>query len=105
MFAKKIGALVRTYQNRIDDVMISARREISHRTWIRTPVDSGDARRNWKGEGLYSETYTYFNDLKTIPYIRRLEYGWSPQAPNGMVRISAAEWPEIVKSMVDKYAS
>ena len=27
-----------------------------------------------------------------LPYIRRLEYGWSKQAPAGMVRIAAARY-------------
>ena len=28
------------------------------------------------------------------PYIRRLEYGWSNQAPSGMMRIAAAEFAD-----------
>jgi hypothetical protein len=32
-----------------------------------------------------------------LPYARRLEYGWSStMAPNGMVRVSVAQWPLIV---------
>jgi hypothetical protein len=31
-----------------------------------------------------------------VPYARRLEYGWSKQAPNGMVALTAIEWPNIV---------
>lgn len=30
------------------------------------------------------------------PQSRRLEFGWSKQAPAGMVRISAAEWPLLI---------
>ena len=33
-----------------------------------------------------------------LPYNFRLEYdSWSDMAPNGMVRITAAEWPSIVE--------
>lgn len=36
-----------------------------------------------------------------LPYIRRLEYGWSKQAPNGMVRVTVEElkqmFPQIVR--------
>ena len=34
----------------------------------------------------------------SLPYARRLEYGWSGQAPNGMVRVTVAEW----RSFIDK---
>ena len=36
------------------------------------------------------------------PYARKIEYeGHSMQAPNGMLRVSVAEWPDIVKRAVD----
>ena len=28
----------------------------------------------------------------SLPYALRLEYGWSKQAPTGMVRLTATEW-------------
>lgn len=30
--------------------------------------------------------------VNNVHYARRLEYGWSMQAPNGMVRLSISEW-------------
>lgn len=30
------------------------------------------------------------------PYAQRIEYGWSKQAPEGMLRISLAEWGDIL---------
>lgn len=35
-----------------------------------------------------------------LPYARRVEYGWSTQAPSGMVRISVAEFQQIVRRAV-----
>lgn len=35
-----------------------------------------------------------------LPYARRVEYGWSTQAPSGMVRISVAEFQQIVRKAV-----
>lgn len=35
-----------------------------------------------------------------LPYARRVEYGWSTQAPQGMVRISVAEFQRIVRKAV-----
>lgn len=40
--------------------------------------------------GVYA---TVFNDQ---PYAERVEYGWSSQAPQGMLRITAKEWGSIV---------
>lgn len=32
----------------------------------------------------------------SLPYSRRLEFGWSKQAPAGVVRISVSEYPNVV---------
>lgn len=38
----------------------------------------------------------------TVPYMRRLEYdGWSQQAPNGMVRLTIAEFTQFINSAVN----
>lgn len=42
---------------------------------------------------------TYFHS-NSLPYARRLEYGWSNKAPQGMVRVTAAEVPGIVQALV-----
>ena len=39
------------------------------------------------------DTFSFANGL---PYIRRLEYGYSPKAPNGMLRRNVARWQQIV---------
>ena len=36
----------------------------------------------------------------SLPYADRLEYGWSDQAPQGMVRISAGEWTQTVNTVI-----
>lgn len=37
----------------------------------------------------------------SLPYARRLEYeGWSKQAPSGMVRVSVAEYAEIIDKVL-----
>ena len=35
-----------------------------------------------------------------LPYIRRLEYGWSTQAPEGMVRPAVQRVPQIIKKAI-----
>lgn len=83
----------------------------------RSPVDTGRFRNNWQasvntintattnsvdrsGASSISEARKTIESLKmggtfylsnNLPYARRLEYGWSKQAPNGMLRRSVAE--------------
>ncbi len=88
----------------------------------KTPVDTGRARGNWFVSAARPkvDTFTVENttpvssqpalaasalaDYKagdpifitnSLPYIRRLEYGWSDQAPHGMVRPTIAELNQI----------
>lgn len=35
----------------------------------------------------------------SLPYARPLEYGWSTQAPAGMVRLTAQEAPQIIAAL------
>jgi len=84
-----------------------------------TPVDTGRARSNWfigmsvgsevnatnKRRGpayinkelpsdlLNNKVYLYNN----LPYIERLEYGYSGQAPKGIVRVSLLGWDRALK--------
>lgn len=38
--------------------------------------------------------------VNNLPYAGRLEYGWSDQAPGGMVRLTAQRWQPIVEQIV-----
>ena len=82
----------------------------------KTPVDTGHARGNWfvgdgepvraqvegrtagtaatEGQGVIGGFDIRVNDLhltNTVPYIERLEDGWSGQAPQGMAKQTVAE--------------
>ncbi len=37
------------------------------------------------------------------PYAQRVEYGWSTQAPTGMVRINILSLPSILNKQINKY--
>ncbi|WP_038342162.1 hypothetical protein [Acinetobacter sp. A47] len=79
---------------------------------VGTPVDTGTARGNWRasntpdykydlkdqdasGQGTINKVYVFFSQnaklgsliylQNNLPYIERLENGWSDQAPQGMV--------------------
>ena len=89
-----------------------------------SPVDTGRFKENWltaigeantsidlpSGAGLtpivkllrLGDTIFFTNSL---PYAFRLEFGWSNQAPRGMVRITVADWQGIVDREVQKIAA
>lgn len=87
-----------------------------------TPVDTGRARGNWQctiaspasdqvehtdksGAGAISDIVATVPQkagsivwlANNVPYIRKLEYGSSKQAPNGMVRINIQRFASILR--------
>jgi hypothetical protein len=106
-FAKRAGA-------KIDDAVASVCAETSVRIIKKTPRRTGRAKGNWfasinipssetsetrKESEAISDAMIASNDASgkifyltnNLKYIRPLEYGWSKQAPEGMLRISIAE--------------
>ena len=90
------------------------------RTIDKTPKDKGTAQGNWfakinsvsnetsetrtEAEAILDATNTaqkasgnIFYLTNNLDYIRKLEYGWSKQAPNGMLRLSIAETENALK--------
>ena len=92
-----------------------------------TPVDTGRARGNWQtsqdtpaggevGRVQKEKTGPATQEAETalltgfglfwlsnnLPYAERLEYGWSKQAPNGMVRKNAARIRQHIKTAAGK---
>jgi len=99
--------------------------EVLRRVVMRTPVESGRAKGNWqtsvgtpiereiertdKGGGsvissAVSVIESWESDnvsiflMNNLPYIGRLEDGYSSQAPAGMVKITVAEFQQIVNT-------
>lgn len=99
----------------------------------RTPVDTGQARGNWVfGAGAINyevvDTRTdrtgsatqgaiaaavmtvriasvpYLYVTNSLPYIQRLEDGWSQQAPAGMVKATLAELPRQIEAFARSIA-
>lgn len=60
-------------KNLVNDLMTEVRSQVS----VRTPIDTGRARRGWQKRNNVVENQ--------VPYIVRLENGYSRQAPNGFV--------------------
>ena len=99
--------------------------EIASRIISRTPVDTGEARANWNiglqandtdtshepdptGQSAVTRAHenlavmtsnqTQIFITNALPYINRLEHGHSGQAPNGMVQVTLAEFPDFAKA-------
>lgn len=88
----------------------------------KSPVDTGRFKANWnvgttpnlsftastnasrglseaqKAIGIASGGVVYLSN--GLPYARRLEYGWSGQAPAGMVRLSVREFRQFVERAI-----
>lgn len=102
-------------------VMLMA--ETDARLKMKSPVDTGRFRASWTiGVGQIDPSVapateagkvatpepripaitvgaTYYH-ANSLPYARRLEYGWSKQAPAGCVRVTAQEVPGIIAALV-----
>jgi hypothetical protein len=112
---KRIEAWCAGNKERMERVMREAVAEAGARIIERTPVDTGFARANWfptlngqmaaGGGGAVVATVSFsgarlgdtLGMVNNTEYIRALEYGHSQQAPQGMVRVTARQWPTIVK--------
>jgi hypothetical protein len=107
----------------VDRVTRQATFQLFNAVQLRSPVDTGRFRGNWQvtqgspADGTRNTTdptgaiaqteaakalsipaggLVYFTN--NLPYARRLEYGYSRQAPAGMVRLSVIEFSAAVKA-------
>lgn len=97
--------------------------DIFARVIMRTPVDTGRARGNWmagvgtmpigetgaidkggaataeaiQGVSLSAKAGDIVYLTNTLPYILKLEQGWSSQAPSGMISVTLREYPGVVE--------
>lgn len=68
----------------------------------RTPVDTGHARSGWAFE-VVSEEPLHLRIVNRVPYIVYLEYGWSKQAPAGMLRVGMLEFGDRLRRATDAF--
>lgn len=117
-FSAQLDAFTREYQERARLIVRRSWLQLVREVVLSTPVDTGRARGSWAaGFGSptlaggaadpsggftvdrLSERFLLFGAglwwlSSNLPYIRRLEYGWSKQAPAGMVRIAALRYAQ-----------
>lgn len=93
-----------------------------------SPVDTGRFRMNWMASGgtpatgttdatdksgniatgnatsfvLKAADWREFTLTNNLPYAQRLEYGWSQQAPQGMVRTNVSRFQQLINEEANK---
>lgn len=127
-FTQQTQAWADKANKRIDLAVQKIALEAFTRVILRSPVDTGRFRGNWlvsigSAQGGFTEDVDpsgviIISDVKetvltlkagqtiylvnNLPYARRLEYGYSTQAPEGMVRITALEFQPIVQAVAEQ---
>lgn len=126
-FSKQLTAFVNGTNEKIDKTVKGATVTIATNIINETPVDTGAAKGNWQasvgqpkigildqqdpaGEKAIADAIKAIPDeagsvvylSNNLPYINRLEYGHSDQAPQGMVRVNTGKWSEIVAAEAAK---
>lgn len=123
LFVLKIGAFVRKAKGNLNAVGRKVVLDLGTRVILRSPVKTGRFRANWQygesarprgvlidvdkngtatirkltgavGPEAMGKVHWLTNNL---PYARRLEDGWSKQAPIGMVGVTVVEYQAIVR--------
>ena len=126
-FARQIESFSSKTEVKASKILRRVSLDVLRRLIVRSPVDTGRFRGNWTtgindlpsgeerevdktgsvtiSDGESDITSAKFGDrvfiVNNLPYALRLENGWSQQAPGGMVAITVAEWPGIVRDAVD----
>ncbi len=81
-------------EQQVEAYLREFQKEFLKRLKRRTPVLTGQARDGWESQLNTDNTVTFTND---VPYIGKLENGSSTQAPNGMLKVTVEEAPQIAK--------
>ena len=124
-FAEDINRWAQRTEEKLDLAVQKIALDLFERVIMATPVDSGRARANWQvtigtvpngtldltdktGQATISRATATAAGLKAgdviymvnnLPYIQRLEDGYSGQAPAGMVGLAVQEFQEIARQV------
>lgn len=122
-FSVPLGEIAARANASLETVARKATLDLFRSVVMKSPVDSGRFKANWNvsygspdpavtanknaGRGLEQAAMSSTLPLGGIvylanglPYARRLEYGWSKQAPSGMVRLSALEFDQSIREAI-----
>lgn len=126
-FEEQMRDIIKNRTGVTEEIFRAVALQVTEKVITRTPVDTGRARGNWnaeidkedettndsrtaaqalalaQGKALKAEIGQRFTLVNGLPYIQKLEYGYSRQAPKGMVRITAEEFNSIIRELTRKY--
>ncbi|MFD1944733.1 HK97 gp10 family phage protein [Paradevosia shaoguanensis] len=124
-FAAQVTAFNRKTEAKIDTAIRKIALDVFSEVIMMSPVDTGRFRGNWQvaigripqgtlelddkaGIATISKVQAEAMNLSAgqviylvnnLPYAGQLEYGYSSQAPNGMVRLTVQRWRPIVDAV------
>lgn len=127
-FTLDIQAFVTKAKKNPETVMRSVSLKLFSAIIKASPVDTGRFRGNWQTTGITPATgliagvdptgnkavnsaatfitnapgWDTFTLTNNLPYAERLEYGWSKQAPVGMVRVNIARFQQLINEEAAK---
>lgn len=127
-FTLDIQAFVAKAKKNPETVMRSVSLKLFSAIIKASPVDTGRFRGNWQTTGVTPATgliagvdptgnkavnsaatfitnapgWNTFTLTNNLPYAERLEYGWSKQAPVGMVRVNIARFQQLINEEAAK---
>lgn len=119
-FKRRFSERIKRLSNKLDALPGKVALELLASMVLRSPVDTGRFRSNWKvsvgsvdtdasavpGCEAYGLAVPLLANClpgqsifitNSLPYARRLEYGWSQQSPQGMVRLTIVEFPQFIQ--------
>lgn len=123
-FKADFAKVIENAKNRIDIVIKKAEIRVFESVIMKSPVDTGRFRGNWIAT-TGTPSFMYYDDLKdkpgrvtkaaarrvinesqiggitylvnNLPYAMKIEYGWSKQAPSGVVRTTVLDFQNYIK--------
>ena len=124
-FKRNFSALLKRVGDKADLVVRKVAIELQSSMIEKSPVDTGRFRANWQcgvgsvnasvaaaiGSDYKGRAVTAIQGWKpdqtiyltnSLPYSRRLEFGWSQQAPGGMVRLTVQDYGQYLKRVVSE---
>lgn len=127
-FAEDLRAMCGRAGDKAELVVRGAALELGGQMVDRSPVDTGRFKNNWvtatgapdashsadpdvsgaRSRAMLNEKIAAWKPgqtiwiLNSLPYAKRLEYGWSQQAPGGMVRLAVQNYSQAIKKVADQ---
>ncbi|WP_178124490.1 HK97 gp10 family phage protein [Spartinivicinus ruber] len=125
-FSSDLGRFSVESLQAVERIIRAIKLELFSGVILDTPVDTGRARGNWQTSTGYPKTSTVerfganasLNEMRNnlggldgttyltnnLPYIERLEFGYSRQAPSGMLRKNFARINQIVQRAANQHS-